>query len=137
MPAPLRHFAIECDDVERAKAFYEAVLGWSIRPWGPPGFYQVFTGPGGPAVLGALQDRREPLTGTGMRGCECSFGVEDIDATIARIEANGGSLLMGKYRIEGVGVLIFFKDSEGNRMGAMQYDADLVWPADAGGDGHP
>jgi predicted enzyme related to lactoylglutathione lyase len=138
MPAKLRHFAIACDDVERAKAFYEVVFGWSIRPWGPPGFYQVFTGQnfvgaGGPA--GALQERREPLTGTGMRGCECTFGVEDVDATIASVTANGGTILMEKFRLDGVGDLVFFADTEGNRIGAMQYDAEHAEPADAGGDG--
>jgi predicted enzyme related to lactoylglutathione lyase len=122
MPAKLRHFAIECDDVERAKAFYEAVFGWSIRAWGSPGFYQVFTEEDGSAVMGALQERREPLTGTGTRGCECTFGVDDIDATIAAATANGGAILMPKFRIEGVGDLIFFADTEGNRIGAMQYD---------------
>jgi hypothetical protein len=41
MPAILRHFAINADNVQRAKAFYETVLGWTFNPWGPPGFYQV------------------------------------------------------------------------------------------------
>jgi predicted enzyme related to lactoylglutathione lyase len=135
MPAPLRHFAIHCDDVKRAKAFYEAVLGWSIRPWGPPGFYQIFTGEGGPAVMGALQERREPLTGTGCRGCECTFAVDDVDRVAKAVVGNGGKIAMPKYRIEGVGDLIFFEDTEGNRIGAMRYDRDLAWPADAGGEG--
>lgn len=34
MPAPLRHFAIIAADVDRAKAFYEAVFGWRIEPLG-------------------------------------------------------------------------------------------------------
>ena len=41
MPATLRHFAINADDVPRAKAFYEKVFGWNFNPWGPPDFYQV------------------------------------------------------------------------------------------------
>jgi predicted enzyme related to lactoylglutathione lyase len=128
MPAKLRHFAIECDDVERAKGFYEAVFGWSIRPWGPPGFYQIFAGEGGRAPMGALQERREPLTGTGNRCCECTFGVDDVDATTAAVLANGGSILMPKYRIEGVGDLVFFADTEGNRIGAMRYEHDAEGP---------
>jgi predicted enzyme related to lactoylglutathione lyase len=124
MPVKLRHFAIECDDVERAKAFYEAVFGWSIRAWGPPGFYQIFTGGGDAVPMGALQERREPLTGTGNRGCECTFGVDDVDAITKAVLANGGALLMPKFRLDGVGDLIFFSDTEGNRIGAMRYDAD-------------
>jgi predicted enzyme related to lactoylglutathione lyase len=51
-----------------------------------------------------------------------TFGVEDLKATMAAIEAGGGRILMPPYRIEGVGELIFFEDTEGNFLGAMQYD---------------
>ena len=43
MPATLRHFAINADDVPRAKRFYEEAFGWTFTPWGPPGFYQTRT----------------------------------------------------------------------------------------------
>ena len=34
-------FAINADDVPRARKFYEKVFGWSFEPWGPPGFYLI------------------------------------------------------------------------------------------------
>ncbi|WGJ13232.1 hypothetical protein QEV83_10945 [Methylocapsa sp. D3K7] len=55
-------------------------------------------------------------------GYEASFGVEDISATIAAVEAAGGKIIMQPYHIEGVGELIYFEDTEGNLVGAMQYD---------------
>jgi predicted enzyme related to lactoylglutathione lyase len=58
-----------------------------------------------------------------MPGLEITFGVEDLPAAMTAIEANGGSILMPPFTIEGVGDLIFFKDSEGNIAGAMQYVA--------------
>jgi predicted enzyme related to lactoylglutathione lyase len=124
MPVTLRHFAIECNDVERAKKFYETVFGWSIRPWGPPGFFQVFAAKGDGTPIGALQERREPLSGTGNRGCECTFGVEDVDVTLKAVVASGGAVLMPKFHLEGIGDLVFFADTEGNRIGAMRYEAD-------------
>lgn len=130
MPANLSHFAIECDDVERAKRFYEAVFGWRIEPWGPPGFYQIFTGTAQhPGALGALQSRRQPLTGTGMRGFECSFSVTSVKEVISAVPANGGSIAMSEFRIEGVGNVAFLHDTEGNRFAAMQYDTGISWPA--------
>jgi predicted enzyme related to lactoylglutathione lyase len=57
-----------------------------------------------------------------MAGYEASFGVEDIRATITAVEAAGGKIVMPPYRLEGVGELIYFEDSEGNLVGAMQYD---------------
>jgi predicted enzyme related to lactoylglutathione lyase len=120
MPAPLRHFAINADDVQRAKGFYESVFDWRFDPWGPPNFYQVKTA--GAGLFGALQERRELVPGVRMAGYEASFGVEDLKATIAAIEAGGGKIVMPPYRIEGVGELIYFEDTEGNLVGAMQYD---------------
>ena len=121
MPARLRHFAINADDVPRARAFYEKVFGWTFTPWGPPGFYQ--TRSPGDGFLGALQGRRS-INGQAMPGMELSFGVEDIQATIKAIEAHGGKILMPPFRIEGVGELIFFQDTEGNIAGAMQYETE-------------
>jgi uncharacterized protein len=119
MPAILRHFAINADDVPRARAFYEAVFGWTFTPWGPPGFYQ--TRSSGSGRLGALQDRRT-IGGRAMPGIEMTFGVEDLAAIMAAIEDHGGKVMMQPFHIEGVGRLIFFQDSEGNIAGAMQYE---------------
>jgi predicted enzyme related to lactoylglutathione lyase len=119
MPATLNHFAINAEDVPRARRFYEAVFDWTFTPWGPPGFYQ--TRSAGDGHLGALQGRRD-IGGQRMPGMELTFGVPDIHETIARIETHGGTIIMQPFHIEGVGHLIFFQDSEGNIAGAMQYE---------------
>ncbi|WP_334161678.1 VOC family protein [Phenylobacterium sp.] len=124
MPATLRHFAINADDVPRARTFYETVFGWTFQPWGPPGFYQVRDA--GKGFRGALQGRRD-VGGHRMPGMEITFGVDDIDATVASIEAAGGKVIMPPFHIETVGKLIFFQDTEGNIAGAMQYEA-TQWP---------
>ena len=118
MPDTLRHFAINCDDVERAKKFYEGVFGWTFRPWGPPGFFNTVDA----GAMGAIQPRRELVPGVRMTGMECSFGVADIDATIKAIERLGGRIVMPKVTIPTVGTLVFFQDPEGNLAGAMQYE---------------
>lgn len=119
MPNDVAHFAIHADDCQRAKAFYGEVFGWSFEPWGPPNFWRIHTSPGG--IHGALQERREPVTGTGTIGYECSISVEDVRATAAAIEASGGTITMPPFEIEGVGTLVVFRDTEGNVAGAMQY----------------
>lgn len=120
MPATFRHFAVNADDVSRAKQFYEDVFGWAFNPWGPPGYYQVRNA--GAGLIGALQERRELVPGVRMAGYEASFGVENLRETIAAIDAAGGKIVMQPYRIEGVGELIYFEDTEGNLVGAMQYE---------------
>ncbi len=120
MPNHVRFFAITADDVERARAFYEAVFGWTFEDWGPPGFYLIH----GAGLSGALQERHEPLAGTHPRSFELTVGVDDIDAIARKVVAAGGVITMQKTHLETVGTLIHFTDSEGNRMGAMQYDSD-------------
>lgn len=121
MPNHIRHFAITADDVERARAFYEAAFGWRFNPYGPPGFYRIDTSGGLP---GALQQRAEPLSGVGLRGFECTIGVDDLDDAIGAITRHGGRMLSAPFVIPDVGRLAFFADTEGNRVGVMQYTAD-------------
>ena len=126
MPANIGNFSVECDDVERAKVFYETVFGWRIDPWGPPGYYRITTGSADrPGIGGDLRERREPLNGSGARGFECTINVEALRPVIAAIEANGGRIVVKPFLIEGVGELLYFEDTEGNRVGAMHYHGDL------------
>ncbi|HET9315386.1 MAG TPA: VOC family protein, partial [Vicinamibacteria bacterium] len=68
----VRHFAINADDLPRARRFYERVFAWKFEPWGPPGFFQIATGDkGGP--IGALQQRRELVKGLRTNGFECTI----------------------------------------------------------------
>src|SRR5438067_1392374 len=116
----LAHFAINADDVARAKGFYEKVFGWKFASWGPPGFYMIEAKDS--AVLGALQGRRDLVKGDRTIGFECTIGVPSIDATEKAVKANGGKVLLERSVIVGVGTLMFFQDTEGNVFGAMQYD---------------
>jgi hypothetical protein len=123
----LASFAIHVDDVDRARRFYEAVFGWVFEPWGPPGFYLIHTGDDAdPGIQGLMHKRQAPRTGTGLNGFEPTFAVEDLDAIIAAVEANGGRITMPKAPIPTVGVLIRFDDTEGNNVGAMAYEAAPV-----------
>jgi predicted enzyme related to lactoylglutathione lyase len=119
MPNHVRFFSIMADDVGRARKFYESVFGWTFEDWGPPGFFLIH----GAGIEGSLHGRNEPLTGTGYRAFEITVGVDDVDAIAARVVAAGGTITMQKMRIETVGTLIYFNDTEGNRVGAMKYDS--------------
>ena len=107
MPNVLAHFAIEADDVTRARQFYESVFGWRFEPWGPPDFYLIH----GAGTLGALQLRREPLP-SGRKGFECSFAVDELEVTMSAIQSAGGKVLGSKTTIPTVGELIVFEDTE-------------------------
>jgi predicted enzyme related to lactoylglutathione lyase len=121
MPNNIQSFGVTVDDVPRARRFYERVFAWRFEPWGPPDFYLIHTGNNkDPGVLGLMHKRREPVTGKGMTGFECTISVENIDKTIRAIEANGGKIVMAKFHIPTVGTGVYFNDTEGNFVGAMQ-----------------
>ncbi len=120
MSNALAHFSINANNVDRARAFYEGVFGWTFSAWGPPGFYQI---QGCGSVMGALQGRRELTPGVRTNGFECTIGVPSIDAVEKAVKTGGGKVLLERSVIVGVGTLMFFEDPEGNVFGAMQYDA--------------
>jgi len=123
MPNHLSHFAINADDLPRARRFYEKVFGWQFEAWGPPGFYLLHTGtPQNPGVQGALQQRRELLPGQRTIGYECTVGVDSADAIADLALANGGKVVMAKTIIPTVGELVWLQDPEGNVLGAMKYE---------------
>jgi len=125
------HFAIECDDVERARAFYEAVFGWTIKPWGPPNYYHITTGSAeNPGILGDLREREHKLASgaTGVSGYICTINVADLKAVLAAALAHGGKLHSPPYHIEHVGTVAYVEDSEGNRVGVIQHVENLAMP---------
>lgn len=122
-PTPVAHFAINADDVDRAKAFYSEVFGWEFTSGGWPEFFHIDTGteePGHP--VGSLQRRRAIVEGRPIHGFECTIAVSDLGAVTDAAEAAGGRIVMDPYSIPGVGTLIFVEDTEGNIVGAMRYD---------------
>ena len=121
MPNNLFRFAINADNVPRARDFYKNVFGWTFEPWGPPNFYLIETGnqPVHP-VGGLLQERRELIPGGKMIGFECTVSVPDLDATLRAIESHGGKVITSKFHIPTVGTCCYFEDTEGNVAGVIQ-----------------
>ena len=115
MPNNIGRFAINADDVPRARDFYQKVFGWKFEPWGPPNFYLIETGAEQVrAVGGLLQQRRELVPNGRMIGFECTIGVQDIDETIRAIESHGGKMVTEKFLIPSVVTVAYFQDTEGN-----------------------
>jgi predicted enzyme related to lactoylglutathione lyase len=125
MPNNLSFFAINADDVPRARRFYETVFGWSFEPWGPPNFYLIETGKEQVEVRGGLQERRELAPGQKMVGFECTISVANIDQAIRAIEANGGRIAAPKFHIPTVGTVAYFFDTEGNVVGLIQQERNM------------
>src|SRR3954462_6859979 len=105
------HFEIPADDVRRASEFYREVFGWKFTSWGGPEEYLLIeTGAKDvPGINGGLMKKKHP-----EQPVVNSMNVEDINTTIKMIEHSGGTIVVPKQAIPGVGWLAYFKDTEGN-----------------------
>lgn len=121
--AHLAHISINADDVERARQFYGRSFGWTFQPFGPPGFYMI-EGAGGPGnIFASLQARREIVPGKPMHGLEGTLSVENSAVAEAAVLKAGGKIVMPRTVLAGIGTLFFFEDTEGNILGAMEYNS--------------
>jgi len=106
MPAPIVFFDIAGPDMARQAAFYRTVFDWDVGQDGR------FSAPVTPRLAGVLrQDPADKII---------YLGVDDVTATLARIAANGGSIVQPRLEVKGVVVLGLFKDPAGNAMGLIE-----------------
>ena len=123
MPSRVIHFEIQADDVGRAKAFYEKVLGWKVdqmmtKEQGGMDYWGLTTGPDGtPGINGGMY-QRDPQNV--LHTYDCTVQVEDLDKAMAAVTQNGGKIRKEKMEIPGVGWFAGAVDTEGNIFGMMQ-----------------
>ncbi len=113
------HFELPADDPKRAIAFYEKVFGWTITKWeGPMNYWLVTAGPDDePGINGAITARvnAEQVTTFSMTSTS-------VDESAKKVAEAGGSVIMPKGPVPGVGWLVMCKDTEGNVFGIIEFD---------------
>jgi len=118
------HFEIHAADPDRAERFYVEVFGWTVQPIGGPLDYRLLNAgpPDESGIGGAILQRQagEPEEGQAVNGYVCIIGVESIEATERAVVAAGGQQVSERMEVPEVGLLSYFKDTEGNSFGALQ-----------------
>jgi uncharacterized protein len=112
------HFEVFAADPEAMAAFYERAFGWTVTSANVPGdrpYWLIATGDDADTGINGGMGPEPGFTGT-----TTTLGVEDLEATLAEVEAAGGSLLMGRTEIPGVGSLAYVADPEGHAFGLLQ-----------------
>jgi predicted enzyme related to lactoylglutathione lyase len=124
------HFEIQADDVERAKAFYAAALGWEFQDYGEftgSTYWGIITGPEDePGINGGLLQRpaASPGEGHGTNAFVCTIGVADYDETERKILGAGGQVALPKMALTGMAWQGYYLDTEGNTFGIHQPDPE-------------
>ena len=119
------HFEIHADDPDRAEAFYRAVFGWDIQRYeGSPVDYRlVTTGPDdAPGINGAIVERQGPPPEgqAPVSAYVCTIGIGSIEETERAVASAGGQQVMDRMEVPDVGLLSYFKDTEGNLFAALE-----------------
>jgi predicted enzyme related to lactoylglutathione lyase len=116
------HFEIPADNPERVAGFYKKVLGWEIQKWeGPVDYWLISTGKETePGIHGGIARKKDrPASGILV-----TAQVDSVDECLKKIIAAGGSIVVPKRVIPGVGYQAHFRDSEGNVIGIMENDPE-------------
>ena len=118
------HFEIHAGNPERAVEFYHALLGWEFTKWeGPMPYWLIKTGDSAkPGIDGGLLQRRGPGDGEAVIAYVCTADVPNLDEYLQKAPTVGGSVVVPKMPIPGIGWLAYCKDTEGNIFGLMQPD---------------
>jgi predicted enzyme related to lactoylglutathione lyase len=114
------HFEISVDEPQRAMDFYSNVFGWKFDIWGggEQDYWMVSTGDKSePGIDGGLM-RRSPM----FPPTTNVIAVPSIDDFCVRINQGGGTQVLPKSPIPGIGWAAYFKDTEGNIFGIFQGD---------------
>jgi uncharacterized protein len=110
-------FEIPVRDMQRAKAFYEAVLNVQLR-MERMDEYEMAMFPGQSELSGAGGClARGPMSEPSNKGTLVYFGVNAIEPILARVAPNGGKVIRDKMNIGEHGFIAIFEDCEGNTLG--------------------
>ncbi len=111
-------FEIPADDLERAKAFYQAIFGWEINaiPMGSDTYWMFTTGEKPPTNAGLMPRRMpgQPIINY--------ITVPSVDATSRKIVEAGGQIMVPKTAVPGMGYFIGCLDTENNPFAIWEDD---------------
>lgn len=112
-------FDIFVDDLDRAVAFYETMLGTKLEPMGDPaGETPMMSFPANMGAYGAAGAlTKSPHASPGVGGTIIYFMAEDCAVQQARVAKAGGTLSQPKFSIGEYGWVMLCEDTEGNRIG--------------------
>ena len=119
------YFDLTVHDVVRAKQFFEYALGWQFEKFDMPyEYYRIHAGPDSePGIdggIGAVRDA--PLAG-GRPMTQVTIPVANLDESINRVVAAGGSIVEPRIPIPGIGWYATCAEPGGLKFGLIQADA--------------
>ena len=104
------HFEINGPDGPALQKFYREQFGWQIQDMPEMRYATVAPGEGG---IGGGIGQEEPAV-------RIYIEVDDLEAALTGIEANGGSTVMAPMEIPDIVTFALFRDPAGNTIGLVK-----------------
>ncbi len=112
------HFEIAADNVDRAKKFYHDLFGWGIKQV-PEMEYWLITTSGKQHVDGGLMKRQQP-----EQRITNYIDVSSVADYAAKVEKLGGTIIIPKTAVKGMGYFAVCLDTEKNPFGLWECDTN-------------
>jgi uncharacterized protein len=106
-------------DLNAAKAFYQELFGWQMEPGPVQGIEYTMASAGGQQVGGLMTIPETMPKGAPSWGAYVT--VENVDATVKKVEELGGKVLMQPDDIPEVGRFAFVQDPQGATISVITY----------------
>ena len=123
MGRPVVHWELWSKEPERVAEFYAKVFDWKIQNYPEMQYHMVETGGEGGINGGIFK----PKDGTWPGNMAFYIDVPDIAAAMRDVVAAGGTVIVERQEVPGMGAFGLFADPEGRVLG--------VWETKAGGGG--
>ncbi|HSD90399.1 MAG TPA: VOC family protein [Kofleriaceae bacterium] len=113
MANPIVHWELMVSDVEATKRFYAKVFDWRFTPAGPE--YTLIETGNGPG--GGLMARPPQVPASVLN---TYFDVGNLDGALAAVVEAGGTVIVPKTEVPGIGWFAMFLDPDRIPIGIMQ-----------------
>jgi predicted enzyme related to lactoylglutathione lyase len=119
------YFDLTVANVARAKAFFEATLGWRFEKFDMPyEYYRIQAGPEGePGIDGGIGGVANAPVSGGRPMTLITMPVANLDEVLARVVASGGSIVEPRTPIPGIGWYATCAEPGGLKFGLIEADA--------------
>ncbi len=113
------HFELNSPDADKSQDYFAKLFGWTFNKWDGPMDYRLCTtgDEKEPGINGAIMPSQdgEPRTVNVV-------GVEDLDAATKKAAKLGGTIVVDKMAIQGVGYVTYVVDPAGILFGMWLED---------------
>jgi predicted enzyme related to lactoylglutathione lyase len=121
------YFDLTVSDLDAARRFFEAVLGWRFERFPMP--YEYYRNQAGPEEEPGIDDGigavRDAPTAEGRPLTQVTMPVDDLDAVLKRVEESKGQIVEAKMAIPGIGWYATCAEPGGLKFGLIQVDPSV------------